>query len=48
MLADVFNLFNQRRVTGYDYLTELPDQNFGQVVSYQVPRTVRFGARFEF
>ncbi|HTI37408.1 MAG TPA: TonB-dependent receptor [Vicinamibacterales bacterium] len=52
VLADVFNLFNQRRVTGYDYLTELafqlPDQNFGQVVSYQVPRTMRFGARFEF
>ena len=51
-LADVFNLFNQRRVLGYDYFTEIafqvPDENFGRIVSYQTPRVLRLGARFEF
>jgi outer membrane receptor protein involved in Fe transport len=52
VLADIFNLFNQRRVLDYEFDTELgfqlPDQNFGQVTAYQVPRTVRLGARFQF
>ena len=52
VLADIFNLFNQRRVLDYEFDTELgfqlPDQNFGQVIAYQVPRTVRLGARFQF
>ena len=52
LLADVCNLFNQQRVQGYDYFTELAfqvaDPNFGKIVAYQTPRLVRFGARFEF
>jgi hypothetical protein len=51
-LADVFNLFNQRRVLGYDYFTEIsfqvPDPNVGHVVAYQNPRALRLGLRFEF
>ena len=52
VLADVFNLFNTRRVTGYDYYTEVgfrqENPNFGSVLSYQTPRALRIGARFEF
>jgi len=39
-------------VQGYDYYTEVGFQqenpNFGQVIAYQTPRSIRFGARFEF
>jgi outer membrane receptor protein involved in Fe transport len=52
VLGDVFNLFNQQRVLGYDYYTEIgfqvPDANFGRIVAYQNPLTLRLGARFEF
>jgi len=52
VLADAFNLFNQQRVLDYDNYTEISFQvtnpNFGRVIAYQNPRTVRFGARFEF
>jgi hypothetical protein len=52
VLADVFNLFNLNRVTAYDYFTEIsfgvPDSNFGRVIAYQMPRSLRLGARFEF
>jgi hypothetical protein len=52
VLASVFNLFNQQRVLDYDNFTELsfqlPDQNFGQVVAYQLPRSLRLGLRFQF
>jgi hypothetical protein len=52
VLADVFNLFNQHRVQAYDYFSEIsfgvPDPNFGKVIAYQTPRSLRFGARFEF
>ena len=52
VLADVFNLFNQQAVTGYDYYTEVSfqqaDPNYGRIVGYQTPRTARFGVRFEF
>jgi hypothetical protein len=52
LLADVFNLFNQRPVTDYDYYTELsfqvPDPNFSRAIAFQTPRTLRVGARFEF
>jgi hypothetical protein len=50
--ADAFDLFNQQRVSGYDDLSEIqfeiPNANFGRIISYQTPRTVRFGSRFEF
>jgi len=52
VLADVFNLFNQSRVTAYDFETEigfgLENPNFGRILAYQNPRTLRLGARFEF
>jgi outer membrane receptor protein involved in Fe transport len=52
LLASVFNLFNQNRVLDYDNYTELsfllPDPNFGQVVAYQIPRSLRLGVRFQF
>jgi outer membrane receptor protein involved in Fe transport len=52
VLADVFNLFNTRRVQAYDYYTEVgflqENPNFGRVLAYQTPRSIRFGARFEF
>ncbi len=52
LLADVFNLFDQQRVTDYDYYTEIgfkqTDPNFGRIIAYQNPRTARFGLRFEF
>jgi hypothetical protein len=51
-LIDAFNLFNQQRVAAYDYYTEIgfqvPNPNFGRVIAYQNPRTIRLGARFEF
>jgi hypothetical protein len=52
VLADVFNVLNQQRVTDYDYYTEVAFQqsnpNFGRIIAYQSPRTARFGLRFEF
>jgi len=59
LLADIFNLFNTQSVTGYNYYFEYPtfgtkNPDFGAVgnpvtrVGYQIPRQMRFGARFEF
>lgn len=52
LLADVFNLFDQQRVRDYDNYTEttfgVPNPDFGRVIVYQLPRSVRFGARFRF
>ncbi len=58
LLADVFNLFNHRSPTDYDTFTESSfgslNPNFGQPISnatgfasYQAPRQIRIGARFE-
>jgi hypothetical protein len=50
LLADVFNLFDSQEVTGYDnYFEEefpIPNPDFGRVLSYQAPRSLRIGARF--
>jgi hypothetical protein len=57
LLADLFNLFNSQRATGYDQDTESTfgalNPDFGQPViaripQFQTPFQVRFGARFEF
>ena len=59
VLADVFNLFNLQRTTNYDNWVELSlgvaNPDFGKPVSeivagpqFQIPRQIRFGARFEF
>jgi len=52
LLADVFNLFNQQRVLDYDDYTEIaftaPNADFGRIIAYQTPMTIRFGARFSF
>ena len=57
--ADVFNVFNNQNPTAYDVYHDLafqvPNPNFGQPVngggsvltSFQTPRQVRLGARFE-
>jgi hypothetical protein len=60
VLADIFNLFDEQIVTGYDTFTSLtfgagPNPNFGQRTSeiiagpqIQAPRQIRLGARFSF
>jgi len=57
LLADLFNLFNVQRATGYDQDTESTlgalNPDYGQPVisripQFQTPFQVRFGARFEF
>lgn len=52
LIADVFNLFDQQRVTNYDNYTESTfgalNPDFGRIIEYQTPRQVRIGARFEF
>ena len=49
LVADVFNLFDTQDVTGYDNYTEsafqVPNPDFGRVLSYQAPRLFRIGAR---
>jgi hypothetical protein len=59
LLADVFNLFNDQDPTNYDMYNEsafaTPNPNFGYPLSpnggntnsFQLPRSVRLGARFE-
>jgi hypothetical protein len=59
LLADVFNLINDRDPTWYDVCSEsnflARNPNFGQPLfgcaantnAFQAPRTIRFGARFE-
>jgi len=59
LLAEIFNLFNERRALGYDAWTERPfgisNPDFGKPVSqlsasplFQPPIAVRLGARFAF
>jgi hypothetical protein len=59
LLADAFNLFNRREPLNYDNYTQInpttPNPNFGQpsfaggsrFTSFQQPRQIRVGARFE-
>ena len=50
LLADVFNLFDTQDVTDYDNYVEetftVANPDFGRVLSYQIPRQLRIGARF--
>ncbi len=59
LIADVFNVFNERRTLDYDSWTEsefgVPNPDFGKPVSrvisgpqFQTPFQVRIGARFSF
>ena len=52
LLADVFNLFNQQGVRDYDDYTEsafgVANTDFGRILAYQNPFTLRVGARLEF
>jgi hypothetical protein len=59
LLADVFNLFNDQDPLNYDMFNEanfgVPNPNFGEPItpnggnvnSFQLPRQIRLGARFE-
>ena len=59
LIADAFNLLNERDPTWYDVCSESsfgsPNPNFGQPVfgcadrlnAFQTPRAIRLGARFE-
>jgi len=46
MAVDVFNLFNSQHPTGYSDGVEarstIPNPNYGRIVGYEQPRTVRF------
>jgi hypothetical protein len=52
LVADIFNVFNLRRVLDYEQNTEISfgviNPDFGAVTEYQQPFRVRIGARFEF
>jgi outer membrane receptor protein involved in Fe transport len=52
LLADVFNIFNQREPVDYDNYTEttftVANPDFGRVIEYQEPIQARVGLRFEF
>ena len=52
LLADVFNVFNQREPIDYDNYTEstftVLNPDFGRVIEYQDPIQARIGLRFEF
>jgi hypothetical protein len=52
LLADAFNLFNQQGVRDYDDYTEsafgVLNADFGRILAYQNPFTLRVGARLEF
>jgi len=52
LLADAFNLFNQQGVRDYDDYTEsafgVANADFGRILAYQSPFTLRVGARWEF
>jgi hypothetical protein len=49
LVADLFNVFDTHEVTDYDNYTEsafqVPNPDFGRVISYQPPRAFRIGAR---
>lgn len=47
--ADVFNVFTQQRATSVvETHTSVTDANYGRVLSYQTPRYVRLGVRYDF
>ena len=50
--ADVFNLFNVHKPTGYDQNFEnsvdVPNANFGNVTGYQTARRIRLGVKYQF
>jgi hypothetical protein len=47
--ADVFNVFTQqRKVSIVETQSSETDANYGRVLSYQTPRTVRLGVRYDF
>ncbi|HZY34515.1 MAG TPA: hypothetical protein VFE75_12165, partial [Rhodanobacter sp.] len=47
--ADVFNVFTQqRKVSVVETQNSVDDVNYGRVISYQTPRTVRLGVRYDF
>ena len=47
--ADVFNVFTQqRKVSIVETQTSVTDASYGRVLSYQTPRTVRLGVRYDF
>jgi hypothetical protein len=59
LIADIFNIGNLQRTTGYNYYYEYPDfgtlnPDFGTpgnpvtLNAFQTPMQVRFGAKFEF
>jgi len=52
LLADVFNLAGRQGVLDYDDFTETSfgaeNPDFGRILAYQNPRTVRFGVRVQF
>ncbi len=52
LIADVFNVFNRREPMDYDNYTEVSfgvtNPDFGRVIAYQAPRSLRVGARFVF
>jgi hypothetical protein len=52
LLADVFNLTGRQGVRDYDDFTEstfgAENPDFGRILAYQTPRTVRFGVRVQF
>lgn len=52
LVVDVFNLFDRNEPTDYDNYTEsqflVANPDFGRVIAYQAPRSIRLGARFAF
>jgi outer membrane receptor protein involved in Fe transport len=50
--VDVFNLFDNTDAIDYDQNTERRPQvlnpDFGSIIAYQEPRSVRLGVRYEF
>ena len=52
VFVDVFNVFNRREPLDYDNYTEVsfgvPNPDFGRVIAFQAPRSLRVGARFVF
>lgn len=47
--ADIFNVFTQQRRTSIvETQTDVTDANYGRTLSYQTPRYVRFGVRYDF
>jgi hypothetical protein len=49
---DIFNVFNQQkalnRIETYQLGSGAVSGTYGRILSYTAPRTVRFGARYDF